>query len=141
MKMLSSLAVSLSLFLLPIQGLLLTMIGFIVLDTVIGIYVTVRLNGWGSVQSTKFFNLVVKSFFYLFSVIMAFLVDKFVFDGRIMEVSFLLAKSMTCVWVFNEIKSCDENSMKLGNRSFFEIVKSLITTAKDLKKDLNEIKQ
>lgn len=139
--MLSSLAVSLSLFLLPIQGLLLTMIGFIVLDTVIGIYVTVRLNGWGSVQSTKFFNLVVKSFFYLFSVIMAFLVDKFVFDGRIMEVSFLLAKSMTCVWVFNEIKSCDENSMKLGNRSFFEIVKSLITTAKDLKKDLNEIKQ
>lgn len=139
--MLSSLLVSISLFLMPIQGLLLTMIAFIMLDTFTGIYVTVKLKGWGAIQSTKFFNMVVKSFFYLFSIVMAYFVDKYIFEGSVMDVKFLLSKAMTCVWVFNEIKSCDENSMKLGNRSFFVIVKDMISNAKDLKKDLNEIKE
>ncbi len=46
---------------------------------------------------------------------------------------------MTAVWVFNEIKSCDENSVKLGNKPFFDIIKSLLSKMKQLKKDLNEI--
>jgi len=139
MKTLSSLLIAISLFLLPIKGLILTMILFISLDTCTALYVTIKLNGWKSFQSTKFFNIVVKSFFYLASIILAFSIDIYIFEGSIMGIKLLLAKSMTAVWVFNEIKSCDENSVKLGNKPFFDTIKSLLSKMKQLKKDLNEI--
>lgn len=140
MKTITSLFIAISLFLLPIQGLILTMILFISLDTVTALYVTIRLKGWKSFQSTKFFNIVVKSFFYLASIILAFTIDNYIFEGSIMGIKLLLAKSMTAVWVFNEIKSCDENSVKLGNKPFFDMIKELLSKMKQLKKDLNELR-
>jgi phage-related holin len=130
----------LSLFLLPIKGLLCTMIVFITLDTITGIYVSVKLYGISSFQSTKFFNLVVKSFFYLFSIIMAYFLDAYILEGAFMGVNLLLSKAMTAVWIFSEIKSIDENSMKLGNKSMTKYISDLFTFLKGIKKDLNELK-
>ena len=140
MKIITSFFLALSLFLLPIQGLLITMILFIALDTITALYVTIKLKGWSSFRSTKFFNIVVKSFFYLFSIILAFVIDNFIFEGSILGIKLLLSKSMTAVWVFNEVKSCDENSVKLGNKPFFCVIKDFIGKMKSLKKDLNELK-
>ena len=140
MKTLSSLLIAISLFLLPIKGLILTMILFIALDTCTALYVTIKLNGWKSFQSTKFFNIVVKSFFYLFSIILAYLIDTNLFESSFLGVPLILSKSMTAVWVFNEIKSVDENSVKIGNKSFFVIIKEMLGKLKELKKDLNEIR-
>lgn len=140
MKTLSALTIAITLFLMPISGLLLTMIAFVVLDTATGIYVSIRLNGWASFKSTKFFNLVVKSFFYLASIIMAYFLDKYMLEGSFMGIKLVLAKAMTAVWIFNEINSCDENSMKLGNKSIWVLSKDLISKLKTLKKDLNELK-
>jgi hypothetical protein len=42
--------------------------------------------------------------------------------------------------LYIEIKSIDETSQKLGNKSFYFIIKSIISKAKDLKKDINELK-
>lgn len=138
MKTLSALTIAITLFLMPISGLLLTMVAFVVLDTTIGIYVSVKLKGWSSFKSTKFFNLVVKSFFYLASIIMAYFLDKFMLEGSFMGVKLVLAKAMTAVWIFNEINSCDENSIKLGNKSVWVLSRNLINKLKTLKKDLNE---
>jgi hypothetical protein len=33
-------------------------------------------------------------------------------------ISFLAAKTMTTLWIYIEIKSLDESSIKLGNKSF-----------------------
>ena len=60
-------------FLAPIKGLLLITGLCVLLDTFFAIYTTIKLNGWASYQSTKLFNIVVKSFFYLGSIILAFL--------------------------------------------------------------------
>lgn len=138
MKTLSALTIAITLFLMPISGLLLTMVAFVVLDTTIGIYVSVKLKGWSSFKSTKFFNLVVKSFFYLASIIMAYFLDKYMLEGSFMGVKLVLAKAMTAVWIFNEINSCDENSIKLGNKSVWVLSRNLINKLKTLKKDLNE---
>ena len=115
------------------------MIMFIVLDSVMAIYVAVKLGGWNAFKSTKFFNIVVKSFFYLFTIILAYFVDVFMFEGSIMDIKLLLAKSMTSAWVFIEVKSCDENSMKLGNKSLWVLIKGFTTKIKSIKKDLNDI--
>ena len=112
---------------------------FIVLDSVMAIYVAVKLGGWNAFKSTKFFNIVVKSFFYLFTIILAYFVDVFMFEGSILDIKLLLAKSMTSAWVFIEVKSCDENSMKLGNKSLWVLIKSFTTKIKSIKKDLNDI--
>jgi phage-related holin len=141
MKIITALITTMSIFLLPIKGLLLTMIIFIVADTTWAIYATIKLKGIKSFTSTKFFNIVVKGFFYLGTIIMAFFIDLNIFDGSVMGIPLCLSKAMTCVWLYNEVKSCDETSMKLGNRSIWVIIKELIEKLKSLKKDLNDIKE
>jgi hypothetical protein len=41
-------------------------------------------------------------------------------------------------WIYIEIKSLDESSIKLGNKSFWVLLKE-INKLKDIKKDLNDI--
>lgn len=70
---------------------------------------------------------------------MAYCIDVFIFNGSLLSIAFLLAKTMTMLWIYIEIKSLDESSMKLGNKSFWLILKEFITKLKTIKKDLNEI--
>jgi phage-related holin len=126
-------------FFTPIKGLILIMILFILSDTALGIYTSIKLGGVETFKSHKLFNIVVKSFFYLTTIIMAFLIDKFILGGMLLGITHLLAKVMTAFWIYIEIKSLDESSMKLGNKSFWVLFKEFIDKLKSLKKDLNEI--
>lgn len=136
------LMVALITFLTPIKGLLIVTGLAVVLDTVFAIYTTINLNGWESYQSTKLFNIVVKTFFYFGTIIFAFLIDVYLIDNHtFFGTKLLIAKLVTVFWLYIEVKSIDETSQKLGNESFYFIVKNLITKAKALKKDINEIKK
>ena len=104
-----------------------------------GIYSTVKRKGWKSFRSTKLFNLVVKSFFYLVSIILAFLVDTYVFQSKLFGVDCLASKSMALVWIYVEIKSIDETSVGLGNKSIWVILKEMIAKAAEFKKDLKSV--
>ena len=139
MKTLLLILASIATFLIPIQGLLLLMILFIFLDTCFCIYSTVKRKGWKSFRSTKLFNLVVKSFFYLASIILAFLVDTYVFQSKLFGVDCLASKSMALVWIYVEIKSIDETSVGLGNKSIWVILKEMIAKAAEFKKDLKSV--
>ena len=124
----------------PIKGLLLITGLSVLLDTVFAIYTTINLNGWRSYQSTKLFNIVVKSFFYLGSIILAFLIDKHIIQkDLLLGVDLLISKSITIFWIYIEVKSIDETSQKHGNQPFYKMIKNLINKTKDLKKDINEI--
>lgn len=70
---------------------------------------------------------------------MAFLVDKFILTGSLFGIAFLLSKIMTVFWIYIEIKSLDESSMKLGNKSFWVLLKEMINKLKGIKNDLNEL--
>jgi hypothetical protein len=141
MKTITATLLSILTFLSPVTGLVIIMIGFILLDTAAGIYVSVKLGGWKSFQSDKLFNLSVKSFFYCFSIILAYLIDMFIFGGKLQGVDFLLSKLMTVAWVFIEIKSLDEKSIKIGNKPFIVIIRNFIKYIKEFKKNINEIKE
>ena len=52
-----------------------------------------------------------------------------------------MSKVVTIFWIYIEVKSIDETSQKLGNKSFYFTIKNLHTKLKDLKKDINEIKE
>ena len=129
-------------FIMPIKGLLILTGCAVFADTIFAIYASVKLKGWSSFKSTKLFNIVVKTFFYLGSIIMAFLIDKFVIEKNLLfGVDLLISKVITIFWIYIEIKSIDETSIKIGNKSLYILIKSFMKNAKDLKKDINEFKE
>lgn len=129
-------------FLTPIKGFLLITGMAVLLDTIFAIYATIKLNGWSSYQSTKLFNIVVKSFFYLGSIVIAYFIDTHIVEeNTILGIKLLVSKATTIFWLYIECKSIDETSQKLGNKSFYFTIKNFIGKAKELKKDINEIKE
>jgi hypothetical protein len=54
------------------KGLLIMMVLFVVTDTILE-YVSVKLNGISAFKSHKLFNVVIKTFFYLQTMLMGFL--------------------------------------------------------------------
>ena len=139
-KTLTAIITTFFIFITPIYGLLSIITFAVGFDTLFAIYVSIKLNGIKSFRSTKLFNVVVKTFFYMGSIIFAFMIDKYMFEGKILDIPYLISKVITFVWLYIEIKSIDETSMKLGNRSLWVIIKEIINKGKSFKKDINEIK-
>ena len=125
----------------PIKGLILLLTLLVAIDTIFAIYVAVKLKGRKAFKSGKLFNIVVKTFFYVGSLLIMFLVDKFIFSGILFGIPFLLSKSLALLWCYIEIKSVDENSMKLGNKSLWVIITEGIRKYQKIKKDLSEDKK
>ena len=140
-KTLTAIITTFLIFITPIYGLLSIITFAVGFDTLFAIYVSIKLNGIKSFRSTKLFNVVVKTFFYMGSIIFAFMIDKYMFEGKILDIPYLISKVITFVWLYIEIKSIDETSMKLGNRSLWVIIKEIINKGKSFKKDINEIKE
>ena len=128
-------------FLAPIQALLLLMIGFIIIDTLLAIYATIKIHGMTSFKSNKLFNVVVKSFFYCSSIVMAFAIDNYIMGGALFGVNMLLSKAMSVFWIYIEVKSIDETSINLGNRSFWIIIKEMIAKIGKLKTDIKKLNE
>ena len=138
---LKTLLVLIATILAPIKGLLLVTVMAVFLDTIFAIYTIIKLYGCKSYQSTKLFNIAVKSFFYLGSIVLAYFIDTHVIEkNTLFGINLLISKAVTIFWLYIECKSIDETSQKLGNKSFYFTIKNLMTKAKDLKKDINEIK-
>lgn len=132
--------VTFAVFATPIYGLLVLISFAVIFDTVFAIYVSIKQRGWRSFTSTKLFNIVVKTFFYMSTILFAFLIDSHILEGKIFDVTNGISKTVTFVWLYIEIKSIDETSQKLGNRPLWMILKELISKTKDIKKDINDIK-
>lgn len=125
----------------PILGLIILISFAVGCDTIFGIYASVKMKGWRSFTSTKLFNVVVKTFFYMSTILLAYLIDTHILEGKLFDIKNLTSKIVTFVWIYIEIKSIDETSMKLGNKSFWVILKELIGKTKDLKKDINDLQE
>jgi peptidoglycan biosynthesis protein MviN/MurJ (putative lipid II flippase) len=128
-------------FISPIKGLIYLISFAVVFDTIFAIYVSIKQKGINSFRSTKLFNIVVKTFFYMGSIVFAYLLDCYIFEGKIFDIPNLISKVITFVWVYIEVKSIDETSIKLGNKSLWFLFKELISKAKDVKNDIKEIKE
>jgi hypothetical protein len=123
----------------PAKAFVVTIALFVLSDTALAIYWTVSTKGWSSFKSSKLFNIVVKSFFYMSAIMLAFLVDTFIFEGSLLGIKLLITKGITLMFCWIELKSIDETSMKLGNKSIWVHFRELIGKSKDIKKDLNDV--
>lgn len=112
----------------PIWGLLLIMLISTSIDTIVGIIVSYKMKL--KFQSHLFFNVVVKLFFYLSTIILMFLCDKYIICGKLFGIEYLLAKFTTILWIYNEANSINENVFKLRGRSIYQLAKEMISNAK-----------
>ncbi|MDA6068978.1 phage holin family protein [Flavobacterium sp. AC] len=115
------------------------MFASVLIDTILGIYTTIKLNGKASFKSHFLFNIVIKLGFYFATIMLAHGISIAFFGSVLFGIIDFIPKIITALWLYIEIKSMDETSMKLGNRSFWVIVKEFISKLKTLKSDINKI--
>lgn len=134
-----ALAISALTVIAPVKAFIITIALFVISDTTLAIYWTITKNGLQSFKSSKLFNVVVKSFFYMTAILLAFLIDTFIFEGVLLGIKLLMTKAITLLFVHIELVSINETSMKLGNKSIWLLFKELFNKGKEFKKDLNDI--
>ncbi len=123
----------------PIHGLILVISLLVASDTIYAIYATVKLKGWEAFRSHKLYNIVPKTFGYMGGIILAFMIDKFFFEGELKDVPFAVSKVITAIWCYIELKSIDETRIKLGHQSFMTLMAKAFVKIKEFKKNIQDL--
>lgn len=133
---------SLFIFLSPIKPLLF-IVGFIVvLDTILGILRSRKLNI--KFTSRRFYAFFKKSLVYQLLIITTFLIDKNLineFMNMIVVMDYLTTKVITAAICFNELTSINENIKITYGINIVDYIKKLFKFSKSVKDGLDEIKK
>ena len=131
-------------FFLPISGILL-MIGVLIsIDTMTGIWKANKLKE--KITSRKLSSIISKLALYEVTVIMFFLIDKFILNDIILtffSVPFMLTKVVALVLASIEVMSINENYKVISakNLDLWQSMKLLFARAKDINDDIKKIKK
>jgi len=128
-------------FFLPISGILL-MIGVLIsIDTITGIWKANKLGD--KITSRKLSAIISKLALYEVTVIMFFLIDKFILNDIILtffSVPFMLTKIVALVLASIEVMSINESYKQVKQVDLWQSAKDLFARAKEIKEDLNKLK-
>lgn len=128
-------------FFMPITGMVLA-VGFsIFLDTITGIWKS-RKNGV-PISSRKLSAVISKMFLYQLTIILFFLIDWFILNDilkSIFTTELLLTKVLSLVLISIEIVSINENYKAVRGIDLWLSLKKLLSRAKELKDDADEIR-
>ncbi len=131
----------LSAFLMPISGLLF-LVGFvIVLDTITGVWKSYKNKV--KITSRGLSAIISKMLLYEVTVIMFYMIDKFILNSIILQffsVELLLTKVLALILVSIEVMSINENYKAVKGLDLWQAMKNLFARAKDIKKEVNEIR-
>ena len=119
------------------------MIGLlIILDTITGIWKAKKLKE--KITSRKLSSIISKLALYEVTVIMFFLIDRFILNDIILtffSVPFMLTKIVALVLASIEVMSINENYKAVKSIDLWQSMKLLFARAKDIKDDLNKIRE
>jgi len=128
-------------FFLPISGILI-MIGVLIsIDTITGIWKAKKLGE--KITSRKLSSIISKLALYELTVIMFFLIDKFILNDIILtffSVPFMLTKVVALVLASIEVMSINESYKQVKQVDLWQSAKDLFARAKEIKEDLNKLK-
>ena len=128
-------------FFLPISGILLMIGVLICIDTFTGIWKANKLGD--KITSRKLSSIISKLGLYELTVIMFFLIDKFILNDIILtffSVPFMLTKIVALVLSSIEVMSINENYKAVKSIDLWQSMKLLFARAKEVKEDLNKLK-
>ena len=129
-------------FFLPISGILLMIGLLIIIDTITGIWKANKIKE--KITSRKLSSIISKLALYEVTVIMFFLIDRFILNDIILtffSVPFMLTKIVALVLSSIEVMSINENYKAVKSIDLWQSMKLLFARAKDIKDDLNKIRE
>ena len=128
-------------FFLPISGLFL-LVGFcIALDTISGIWKSRKLKI--KITSRKLSSIISKMMLYQITLILFYLIDNFILNQimlKFFSVPLMLTKIVALILISIELMSLNENVIAVKGLNLWEAMKSLFARAKEIKTNLNELK-
>jgi hypothetical protein len=139
-KLLTLISICLAFFL-PISGILIMIGVLICIDTFTGIWKANKLKE--KITSRKLSSIISKLALYEITVIMFFLIDKFILNDIILtffSVPLMLTKIVALVLASIEVMSINENYKVVKGIDLWQSMKLLFARAKDIKDDLNKLK-
>lgn len=142
MKYINYIFASLILFFVPIFGLLISVGAAIVLDTVTGVYKSIKLDGWRSIRSRKLSNVISKMALYEVCIILLFVIDNYVLNEFVKHAfgfDFMFTKICAILLIFTELISIKENIEETFKIDIWKLLKGTFNRAKEIKSDINEI--
>lgn len=132
---------TISAFLMPISGLLF-LVGFvIVLDTITGVWKSIKNKT--KITSRGLSAIISKMLLYEVTVILFYMIDHFILNNIILQffsVQLLLTKVLALILVSIEVMSINENYKAVKGLDLWQAMKNLFARAKDIKKEVDEIR-
>ena len=128
-------------FFLPISGILIMIGVLIAIDTFTGIWKANKLKE--KITSRKLSGIISKLALYEITVIMFFLIDKFILNDIILtffSVPFMLTKVTALVLASIEVMSINENYKAVKSIDLRSSLKNLLARSAEIKNDINKIK-
>lgn len=127
----------------PISGLLVAVGAAIILDTITGVFKSVKLNGWKSVRSRKLSAIISKMMLYEICILLLFVIDKLVLNEFIQTsfgFKFMFTKICAILLMFIELVSVKENIEEAYKIDIWAMLRNAFARAKELSNDIKEIK-
>jgi hypothetical protein len=125
----------------PISGLLF-LVGFvIILDTVTGVWKSVKNKV--PITSRGLSSIISKMLLYEITVILFYMIDYFILNNIVLtffSVPLLLTKVLSLILVSIEVMSINENYKAVKGLDLWQAMKNLFARAKDIKKEVDEIR-
>lgn len=123
----------------PIQGIMLTVGLLIIADTITGIWKSRKLGE--KITSRGLSKIISKMFLYEGTIILFFLIDKFILGDilfKFFSIEWLLTKVVALVLASIEVFSMDENYRAVKKYGLWHAFKRLVARGKDIKAELKD---
>lgn len=123
----------------PIQGIMLTVGTLIICDTIIGLWKARKLGE--KITSRGLSKIISKMFLYEGTIILFFLIDKFILGDilfKFFSIEWLLTKLVALVLASIEVFSMDENYRAVKKYGLWHAFKRLVARGKDIKAELKD---
>lgn len=143
MRYLQYIFASILLLFAPIYGLLIAVAAAIILDTITGVFKSIKVNGWCSIRSRKLSNIVSKMLLYEVCILFLFLMDKYLLNEFVKSAfgfELMFTKICAILLMFIELVSIKENVEEAFKINIWALLKKLLSRAKEIKSDIDEIK-
>lgn len=128
-------------FFLPVSGLFM-LVGFCIgLDTITGLWKAKKLKE--KISSRKLSGIISKMMLYEITVILFFLIDKFILNAIILKffsVPLMLTKIVALILISIELMSINENVIAVKGLNLWEAMRALFARAKIIKTDIDGLK-
>jgi hypothetical protein len=128
-------------FFLPVSGLFI-LVGFCIgLDTITGLWKARKLKE--KISSRKLSGIISKMMLYEVTIILFFLIDKFILNAimlKFFSVPLMLTKIVALILISIELMSINENVIAVKGLNLWEAMRTLFARAKIIKTDIDGLK-